>query len=347
MLNYVGIEFPLSDNPPKRIVSFTVMQDRYAHETIDIKFRDWDVQYNQVKPGQPVILTLRGSGDPRKFYGYVHDINPQITPGGRFVNIRVIGASFQLKQAYQRVWEKCTASTVVKDIAAKNKFSVELDEHPRVYDQIVQPGVSDLQLISRLAKQCGYTFRVENTTIHFKKFTTDYNDLKANAPKFIMRNANDPQGSTLYSFDLVLSESYKHADSYKSAVQVGGVSPLTGKATIATNKKRPKTIRIKKETEIFDSYATEIVAPSQTIAYHEAKAADERNRFPYRAKVEVLGTPQLNPDKPIYLTGLGPVYSGYWMVLSSVHSVVETSPNVFKYTTYLVIGADSLGVARV
>jgi hypothetical protein len=346
MLNYVSIEFPLADNPPKRITSFTVTQERYAHEMITVQFRDWDVQYNNVKPGNPVKCQLRGTDTSRDFYGYIHDIRPHITPGGRFTEMTIIGASYQLKQANQRVWQNVTATQVIKKIAAEHHFSTSIDDHPRVYDQIVQPGITDLQLMTRLAKQCGYTLRIENTAIHFKNFVTDFNKYKSNAPQFIMRNANDPAGSTLYSFDLLVSESYKYLDSYKSAIQIGGVDPNSIKAAIATNQTRPTTIRVKQEVELFDSYATDVVAPSSTIAYYEALAADERNRFPYRARVQVLGYPTVNPDKPIYLDGLGPTYSGYWIVLGAIHHVIETSPNVFQYTTTLDIGADSLGAAR-
>jgi hypothetical protein len=346
MLNYVAIDFPLGTNPPKRITSVTVTQERYAHEMINVQFRDWDIQYSNIKPGNPVICELRGTDSSRKFHGYVHDIRPHITPGGRFTDMTIIGASYQLKQANQRVFQNVTASDVIRKIAAEHSFSTEIDDHPRVYEQITQPGSTDLQLMTRLAKQCGYTLRIENTAIHFKNFVTDFNKYKKSANLFVMRNANDPQGSTLYSFDLLMSESYKYLDSYKSAIQVGGVDPQAITKAIATNQLRPTTIKVKKEIELFDSYATDVVAPGSSIAYYEAKAADERNRFPYRARIKVLGAPTVNPDKPIYLEGLGPDYSGYWIVLSAIHHVVETSPNVFQYTTTLDVGADSLGTVR-
>jgi phage protein D len=346
MLNYVALDFPLGTNPPQRITQFSLTQERYAHEMITVQFRDWDIQYSNIKPGNPVNCTLRGTDTSREIYGYIHDIRPHITPGARTTEMTIIGASYQLKQANQRVFSNVTATDVIKKIASEHSFSTELDEHPRVYDQVVQPGTTDLQLMTRLAKQCGYTLRIENTAIHFKNLITDFNKYKSNAPHFTMRNANDPQGSTLYSFDLLVSESYKYLDSYKSAIQIGGVDPNSISGAIATNQTRPKTIRTKSEIELFDSYATETVAPSSTIAYYEALSADELNRFPYRARITVLGYPTINPDKPIYLDGLGPDYSGYWIVLSSIHSVIETSPNVFQYTTTLMIGADSLGTAR-
>jgi hypothetical protein len=49
----------------------------------------------------------------------------------------------------------------------------------------------------------------------------------------------------------------------------------------------------------------------------------------------------------VYLTGIGPEYSGYWIVLSAQHQIIETAPNIFQYTTFLEVGADSIGTANV
>lgn len=346
MLNYLTLNFPLSERPPTRIVSFSLSQERYAHEMATVRFRDWDTQYTHVQPGQPVSCTIRGTGTNREFVGYIHDIRPSIDPGKRFVDVSLIGASYQLKQARQRVFENITASDVIRKIASEHNFSTYVEDHPRIYDQVTQAGHSDLQLMTRLAKQCGYSLRIENTSIHFKNVVSTFNTYKSSAQRYDMRTANDPSGSTLYSFYLTVGESIRYVDAYKSSVQIGGVNPESINENIVTNQIRPEYLREKSETEYFDSFATNVVAPSYEVAYYEAKAADERNRFAYRAKVEVIGTPTIGPDKPVYLSGLGPDYSGYWMVLSAKHNIVETAPNVLKYTTTLEVGTDSLGRAN-
>ena len=347
MYNYLSIEFPLAQNAPKRTSAFVLKQARYAHEIATARFKDWDVQYANVKPGDPVKCLLRGRDTNREFVGYIHDIKPEITPTARFVTVTIIGASYQLKQARQRVFENVTAIDVVKTIAREHNFAVDIDSHPRVYPQITQAGISDFQLLARLAQQCGYLFRVDNTTIKFKKVTTDYNANRGNAQKFDMREAGNPSGHSLYSFNLILGESNKYSDAYKSAVQVGGVDPTTQVVSLVTNQVKAKAIRSKSETEFFDSYATDTVAPDPLSAYYESVSADERNRFPYRAHAQVFGTPNIAPGMPVYLDGVGPEYSGYWIVLSAEHHIVETKPNVLQYTTYLQVGSDSIGEASV
>lgn len=346
MFNYVTIEFPLAQAAPQRLSSFILSQTRYAHEIVTVRFRDWDVQYANVKPGDPAKIVLRSTTNSRDFVGYIHDIRPEITPGARFTTVSIIGASYTLKQPKQRVFENITASDVVRKIAAEHNFKADVEDHPRVYPQIVQAGITDLQLIARLAQQCGYLFRVENTTIKFKKVTTDYNLHRKSAPIFEMREATNPEGSTLYSFNLTLGESIRYSDAYKSAVQVGGVDPLTKLASVVTNQQRAKTIREKSRTEFFDSYATDTVAPDATSAYYEAVSADERNRFPYRASVQVIGDPSLAPGMPVYLDGVDRDYNGYWIVLSAEHHVYEQTQNVLTYVSYLQVGTDSVGGAN-
>jgi phage protein D len=346
MLNYVTIEFPLAESPPKRLLSFTLSQERYAHEIAVVKFRDWDVKYSNIRPGEPVRCVIRGKNELREFVGYIHDINPEITPGKSFVKMTLIGASYALKQARQRVFTNVTASQVVEQIAQEYSLQAFVEPHPRVYPQIVQAGQTELQLITRLAKQCGYTFRIQNTSIFFQGLTSEYTSQRSNAKSFIMREANDPAGSTLYSFNLTLGESVRYLDAYKSAAQVGGVEPQDASSVLLTDT-RLDTLRDTSRTELFDSYAVDTVAPGYDAAYYESIGVNQRNRFPYRARIEVLGTPSLGPDKPIYLRGIGKDYTGYWVILSARHHIVETNRNILRYTTILEVGADSIGTASV
>lgn len=347
MFNYVTLEFPLSQKPPQRVSSFTLTQERYAHEVAVVKFRDWDLRKTHINPGEPVKCIIKGKNSSREFVGYIHDIKPEITPGKNFTTLTLIGASYKLKQQRQRVFENTTASAVIKSIAQEYKFSAYVQDHPRVYDQIVQAGHSELQFMARLARQCGYSLRIENTSLYFQDLTSDFTNYRQTATSFYMSGANEPKGSTLYSFNLTLGESVQYADSYKSATQIAGVDPRTKETSILTAQTREETLRETAKTEFFDSYDTKVVAPSYLATLYEASSNQLRQRFAYRARVQVFGTPTVGPDKPVYLTGIGPEYSGYWIVLSAQHQIIETAPNIFQYTTFLEVGADSIGTANV
>jgi hypothetical protein len=161
-----------------------------------------------------------------------------------------------------------------------------------------------------------------------------------------MRGVTDPEGSTIYSFRPLIGESLSFKDAQKSAVAISGVDKTTSSRLAITKQVKNAKTRRKKEPEVFDYFDTSVVAPDIETAGYEAEAAENRNTFPYRARVEVLGNPDLRPDLPIFLDGLGTSYSGYWVVLSAEHRIIEQQLNQQLYTTVITVGADSLGSAE-
>lgn len=345
MFNYIRVQFPQTTIQPKVIYRAEIQQKRYSHEIVDLYFKDWGAEYDVVKSGSPVYLTITGFNENRDFYGYVHHIALDRTPGKNFTKVTIIGASFSMKQQAQSVYTDVTADQVVKQIAARNNFVTFAVPHPRVYPQIAQAGHSDWELLVRLAKQCGYTLRANNTELYFQPIMYDYTYHRTEAPKFILRQAGDPQGSTIYSFKPLIGESIPYADATKAAVAVNGVDTINAAPVSVTQQIRSAKTRIKQQTEFFDIFDTSIVAPDITVANFEAEAAENRNYFPYRGEVTVLGNPTLRPDMPIYLDGIGEPYTGYWVILEAYHCIVEEELNRQRYTTTLIVGSDSLGSA--
>lgn len=345
MSNFITVEFPSANVTPKRVASITMWQERHKHEFGIIKFRDWDVNYDDVRPGTPLRFILNSEEGSREFTGYVHHLTPSVKPGERSTDVHFIGASYYLKQKSQQVYKNTTASEIVKKIAKRHNFSYQVEDHPRVYPQIAQAGLTDVEMLNKLAKQCGYSLRLTNAEIYFQPVTKMYEEQRENAPIFFLRDAQDPLGSTLYSFKPLLGESLEHDGESKSASAVGGVDKDTGKLIQLTNQKRPKATKKKFEAEFFDNFLTSTVINDHASAKSESESVDQRNRFPYRATAEVLGNPRLYPDMPVYIDGAGETYSGYWVILAAEHNIVSSSYNTQVYTTTLTLGTDSLGSA--
>jgi hypothetical protein len=345
MFNHIQVEFPGTDLTPKYVYSATFKQNRFQHEIGSIKFRDWGVEYDVVKPKTHVIVTMVGTTTKRNFYGYVHHVKTDQTPGKNFTEIVVIGASYRMGQPSQTVYTNTTADRVIKKIATKYGFVCDPTSHPRVYQQISQAGHTDWEFMVRLAKQSGYTLRAENTELYFQPVLEDFTNLRETAPKFIMRSVADPEGSTIYSFKPLIGETIAFEDAQKAAVAISGIDKTSSSRIAATKQIKNAKTRRKKEPEIFDHFDTSVVANDIETANYEAEAAENRNTFPYRARVEVLGNPNVRPDLPIFLDGLGTTYSGYWVVLSTEHRIIEQQLNQQMYTTIMTVGADSLGNA--
>lgn len=343
MFDYVKISFPSAGVQPTIVHEFNFYQERGKHEFATLKLRDWDFPYESIKPGTPATFTLKSVDGSRDFNGYIHHITPNITPGSNWIEVHLIGASYHLKQASQQIYKNVTATDVVKTIAKRVGFAFNVVNHPRIYKQIAQAGLTDLEMLHKLAKQCGYSLRLQNAEIHFQPVTKVYDELKASARIFTRREQSSPDGSTLYSFTPHIGESLDQEGEHKSAVGVNGVDSFTGKLIKKTNQTRPKASKRKFEPEYFDSFATSVVINDQDMAKHESVSADERVRYPYRATAEVLGSADLHPDSPVYLEGISQEYGGYWTVLGTEHKVTSKSHNLYQYTTVLYLGTDSLG----
>ncbi len=346
MFNYVKVKFPESPSvQPSFVYSATLKQNRYSHEIMTITFRDWDLPYESVEPNSPVNVTMYGPNKKRQFYGYVHHIAPEQTPGKNFLTVVLIGASFLMKKQSQKIYKNATADRVVREIAKKHGFVCYSVPHARVFPQISQTGHSDWEFMVRLAKQCGYTLRATNTELYFQPILEDYTKYRAEAPIFVKKPTSSLDGTTIYSFNPIIGETIEFDDAKKAAISVSGVDALTSNQVSYTKQKANKKTRKKKKEDTLDHFDTLSVVPGLEAAKFEAEAAESRNAFPYRATVEVIGDPTLRPDLPVYLDGLGKTYSGFWIVLSTEHVIVEEELNRHRYTTIIEVGTDSLGRA--
>ena len=339
MFSYLDVNFPTLDAAPFRAYEFTHSHARYEHELATIYFLDWDTQYDSIAAGTPVTVTLTGAKNSKTINGYVHHITPDLAPNKSYVEITVIGASYMLKQQSQKIWVDTTADAVVADIANKNGMSYIATPYPRIFDQISQAGMTDWELLVKLAKQCGYSFKADNTTLIFQPLTQDFTDMREQAQYFALTGL-ESKATDIFSFNPLIGEAIPYADAQKATTAVSGVDRNSGVDHVNTNQAQIKTTRTKENSPVFDNYNTSVVAPSFQVAKYESDAADERNRYAYRGEVVVQGNPSVLPDSPVFLDGVGKTYSGFWTVLSVEHSISEHS-----YTTTLNVGTDSLGLS--
>ena len=346
MYKYLTVNFPETSLGPVSLHEATFYQNRYEHEVVVMRFREWGVPYDAVTAGSLLHINMTGSFTTRDFYGYIHHIKGIRSPGKNFIEVVGISASFSMKQASQTVYKNMTADAIVKKIGKAHGFSVYATASNRVYPQVAQAGHTDWELMVQLAKQNGYSLRTENTELYFQPMLYDYTNLRSQAPKFtLMPEDSSTRLSTIYSFEPLIGESIPFDTSFKAAVAVSGVHQQSITPLSITQQIRNKKTKTKQQTEFFDRFATHVVATTNEVAKYEAKAAEDRNTFPYRGEVKVLGEPNLRPDMPVYLEGVGGEYSGYWTILSAEHQITTPQRNMQQYVTVLTVGTDSLGNA--
>jgi hypothetical protein len=345
MFKFISFKFPETTLSITTLYSARLIQTRYEHEILIAEFKDWGLEYDVVTPGTAVSVVMTDGESTRNFYGYVHHTTLKRTPSNNFSEVTFIGGSFPMKQRRQEIYKDKTVDQIIKSIASDYEFACYAVPHPRIYPQVSQAGISDWAFMVKLSKQCGYSLRTENTELYFQPMLEDYKERREEAPFFVMNSPSSPEGSTLYSFEPLIGESINYDGAWKSAVAVSGVDENSGQTLSITKQIRNKKTRGRQQFEFFDSFDVDTVALNPEVAAHEAEAAENRNSFPYRARAEVLGSIVLRPDMPVHITGIDSPYNGYWVVLSTEHIIIEEQRDVFKYTTILELGSDSLGIA--
>lgn len=341
----VSVDFPTLPLLKRlRIYSIRLKQDRYKHDVGAIVFRNWDISENVLLPGTPIKINLSSIKGNKSFVGYIHHTRKWMQLDKRYLEITFIGASYRMKQKVQKVHKNVTISQVAKLIAKKYNFAADITKHPRIFPQLSQHGESDWSFLVKSALKGGWLFRVDGVSLIFKPIDEYYLKHARNAASYVMASMARPFiGSDLYSFVPIVGESIPFPDSAKSVKAYSGVNPYTKKSHKYATQKSAKGKRKNIKPPLFDNFDTDTVVPGIDIAKSHADAFSEINKFPYRAHVEVTGSPELYPGAPIYLENVGPEYSGYWVVLSVEHVVHYINLNDTKYTTVLEVGIDSLG----
>jgi len=338
--NFVSIKFPNSPQQPKRVYSATLHQEIFKHDYAEIELRDWAVDPLNIKPGSLMTLTIRD----KTYHGYVHDLEGNQDGVKNTTKIGFIGASFVMKQSSQKIYRNMSADQVVAEIATRYNFAYKVTPHPRVYTQISQAGMTDWQLMVKLAHECGYFLRAENTEVYFQPLTEDFVNLIGEAASFQKGDAGFKPINPIYTFKPLVSETLKQYGFKKAATSVAGVNAVNGDYFKITIQNSFTPSRKFFNQEFFDDHSTHQVANTYEEANYLSRASDEYSRFPYAASVEVMGTSSLRPCLPVYLKNVGPEYSGYWTILAVVHDIFEESLNHQVYTCQVQVASDSLGV---
>jgi hypothetical protein len=323
----------------KRVYKASIQQQNYEHDYLRITFRDWYLSPAKAKPGSMIKVTLDGAD----FYGYIHDIKNKQEDSTDVTEVGVIGASYVMRQGSQKIYRNVTADQVVREIAQKYGFAYKVTPHPRVYPQIAQAGLTDWELMVKLAKQSGYFLRAENAALYFQPLRQDFEDLIYEASSFTKPQFGKKYSQILYSFRPIVGETLAHHGSDKAAVSIAGIDPISGQYFKYTKQNRTSTTRSISHPELFDKHDTHVVVNDYKTAVSEANAADDKSTFPYSAEVEIIGTSRLRPGMPIHVANVGNEYSGYWTVLRVEHHVKEETLNKQIFTTRLLVGSDSLG----
>lgn len=238
------VEFPKASDMDLVLIGATLHLSTEDHDLLELKFKGHLKNKREaIVSGDPIKFNYRSQKLKNTWVGYVYKIMEDNTWQGGNTTIICIAASYLLKQTDQKIFLNLTADQCVTRIAKKYGFTGITQRHPRQRDSIVQAGQSDWHLCRRLAKQTGFAFFADNTTLFFVSKDKIYSSKKDSAPYFRYINKEEDgvvtreqrMTGTILSFTPHISDNTPEAGVRVDRV-VTGVQANTGKTIKAKHK---------------------------------------------------------------------------------------------------------------
>ena len=177
--------FPNTPTIELILIGAVLFQTVNSHDVLILQFKGKPyLDATRIVAGDPVVFTWSTGPIESKFNGYVYDLDPESGTSTNNTTITCVSASYVLKDTDQQIYKNVTADAVVDKVVKKHGMNAITERHPRIREQVVQAGQSDWQLLQRLANQCGFALRAENTTIIFCSKNKIYADKKPYAAYF-------------------------------------------------------------------------------------------------------------------------------------------------------------------
>lgn len=139
-------------------------------------------------------------------WGYPNNMAPsrlcvvQRITGGQVLKVEALAESILLhRETSTRVFENVRRSDVVRTIARERGYGdevVDIEETPVVYPRIAQSGLTDAQLLVRLARQEGFEFYVDQTGFHWHRRRV------GQRPVRVLHWFTDPNQGDIVSFNV-------------------------------------------------------------------------------------------------------------------------------------------------
>jgi len=308
-----------------------------SHEMMTVELSDRKINFDDIKSGTRVSASITAGGIARPFVGYIHHVRAEEDPVTKPTTIICIGATYLLKEAHQRVWSNMTATAIAALVCQDYRLSYNIVPHPRVFPQMSQSGMSDWKFLVYLADKIGYNLHPEGASVHMAPRLQSWEEGSKKALVFNLKKQGTFQSGALIEFEGIVGENMPTAGGIPANPTTIGVDPRNLELIGSKADKKKSTKRISLDTP-FNMINKDHAADSLLEGEYESQAYRERTRYPIKAQARVVGFPSLGPTSPVYLNGIGPTYSGYWIVSRARHIVDRHG-----YECILDLCTDSLG----
>lgn len=320
--------------------SFKVMQQEYHHEVATIDLIDTK-QSLQWPSGTPVMLSWGeyplGSC---QMYGYVnHWEHDTLTLPRSTTTCVLVGATMPMKNEYMRNWGTVTGSYVAGVIARRYRFFPVIDKSTFLFENLMQSAERDFSFLVRLAKEIGYRFFVQGTTLYFVNSTRVIEQPGQLLPVV----TSDFPHASLLSFQPTIGEAVPGGRELANHTAMG-IDPQTGNVIGQTSQLLQYSAFSAPMIPQLDRFHTTRPLTSLAEVRRVVDAAVEVNRNWVTADAVVVGDARLRPGMAISINGsrLDSSLTGLWLVQGATHEWQVLPPASIPYTTTLRLGRDQV-----
>lgn len=270
-------------------------------------------------------------------WGYPGNMAPsrlcivQRITGALSITIEALAESILLhRNGRTRTFDNVRRSDIVRQIAREGGYGdsvVDIEETPVVYPRIAQGGLTDAQLLVRLARQEGFEFYVDQTGFHWHRRRVGA------APARVLRWFTDQFAGDVVTFNID-----NDITARPGRVRRRGRDPLEGEdidesADDSNDTERPvlSPIRIVVDPETRQSRTEVLVgseevsptsAPNATTARREAVGRFRRiQQTAIKMKMTIVGDPNMLAKSVVEVQGMATRLNTRYYVKSVEHSI--------------------------
>jgi hypothetical protein len=272
------------------------------------------------------------------FNGYITYLEPRSLTNDGLVNsspfqntvMHCIGASYVMRNRRTDVWNDVTLPQIATNLANKYNLTVSVPQNNYRFPRLVQSGESDWHLLKKACNYLGYRLSMRRTHI-------DIWDPFASLSRYRTAPLYTLQGS-------IGNLNAEPGQIIDFKAMVGAVTPESAKVpdtihALVNNRivTLSKDVSTGFGTPVKSIFEDEVPANASTIEMADAVLTGRsRDKFPYTAKVTVVGDPAIVPGTLVQLYKYNSPVDGLWIVKSVRHEMMRGSA-----VSYLTLEKDS------
>ncbi len=299
----------------------------------------WTNEYAELfKLGNAVTIMLGYVGDLRDMMeGEITQVTPTY-PASGVPTVTIAGHSLMHRLSggnITQTFQNTTPKQIAEKIAQQTNLAVQADDVPVQMEYVIQPNQSHLAFLKGLARGLHFEILVRNKTLIFRK-------TQEAAPKVLTLIWFGPQESFAPPPDTMPLKSF--------SPQMNGLAPATSVQTRSWDSQNKKAI----VSNATSANQTSLMGGQQRggdasmAAYNQPRCVVHVNRpcasqqendqdasSTYNAKAlqfiegtaETIGIPELWSGQVVELKGLGPTFTGCYLVDEATHTLDENGYN--------------------